>query len=188
MNLGVSIIYSENGWFIFKQILTTLSNHDQSILLNLLNSSTNNSYPGFLLGNQNEMCFHFEQISDCDIGLCLIIDMSMKSAVDLFGNLTKLDNEFNYLSVDSGGYSYRLGNFISGTISLSTKKVIDIKGGVKHPVNFSQTNMNVMSPIQSANNTQAPAPMVINNHTCVVCGNNKCNKSERSCWKCGSTI
>lgn len=31
----------------------------------------------------------------------------------------------------------------------------------------------------------APA---INNHTCVYCGNDKCGKQEKSCWKCGGKI
>lgn len=35
-------------------------------------------------------------------------------------------------------------------------------------------------------NTHTSTP--INNHTCNVCGNTKCNKMEKSCWKCGSII
>lgn len=27
-----------------------------------------------------------------------------------------------------------------------------------------------------------------NNHTCVGCGNTKCSKIEKSCWKCGTQI
>lgn len=29
---------------------------------------------------------------------------------------------------------------------------------------------------------------IINDHTCVSCGNTKCSKSEKSCWRCGSSI
>lgn len=29
---------------------------------------------------------------------------------------------------------------------------------------------------------------VINNHTCPTCRNDRCNKNERSCWKCGNEL
>lgn len=41
------------------------------------------------------------------------------------------------------------------------------------------------TPIQSS---QAPIDTVTNNHTCVFCKNTACNKSEKSCWKCGHPI
>jgi len=30
--------------------------------------------------------------------------------------------------------------------------------------------------------------VAINNHICPHCQNNRCSKSERSCWKCGGTL
>ena len=29
---------------------------------------------------------------------------------------------------------------------------------------------------------------VMNDHTCPSCGNDKCSKNEKSCWKCGSSL
>jgi hypothetical protein len=39
-----------------------------------------------------------------------------------------------------------------------------------------------MAPIRSA--TAAP----INDHVCPACWNDKCSKTEKSCWKCGSPL
>lgn len=36
--------------------------------------------------------------------------------------------------------------------------------------------------------TQPAASIPINNHKCIQCGNTACNKSEKSCWKCGCPI
>jgi hypothetical protein len=33
-----------------------------------------------------------------------------------------------------------------------------------------------------------PTNGLINNHTCILCGNNKLNRSEKSCWSCGTPI
>lgn len=41
------------------------------------------------------------------------------------------------------------------------------------------------TPIQSS---QAPVDTVVNDHVCVSCKNTACNKSEKSCWKCGHPI
>lgn len=30
--------------------------------------------------------------------------------------------------------------------------------------------------------------IIINNHTCTLCGNTKCSKQEASCWSCGNPI
>lgn len=39
------------------------------------------------------------------------------------------------------------------------------------------TNSNVISPTQ-----------VVNDHTCLSCGNTRCSKTEKSCWKCGGKL
>lgn len=41
--------------------------------------------------------------------------------------------------------------------------------------------------------SSAPAPIMsngeaINNHTCPTCKNTRCNKQEKSCWRCGSKL
>ncbi len=33
-----------------------------------------------------------------------------------------------------------------------------------------------------------PAPPMIDNHTCISCGNAKCSTNEKSCWRCGALI
>lgn len=30
--------------------------------------------------------------------------------------------------------------------------------------------------------------VIVNNHTCTICGNTKCSKQEASCWSCGNPI
>lgn len=30
--------------------------------------------------------------------------------------------------------------------------------------------------------------VAINDHTCKWCGNNRCSKTEKSCWKCGGKL
>ncbi len=38
-----------------------------------------------------------------------------------------------------------------------------------------------------SSNTAINAP-AINNHTCPTCRNDRCSKTEKSCWKCGSKL
>ncbi|HEY3524811.1 MAG TPA: hypothetical protein VGK47_01345 [Nitrososphaeraceae archaeon] len=42
--------------------------------------------------------------------------------------------------------------------------------------------------LDSAAQSAAPTNGLINNHTCVLCGNTKLNRSEKSCWSCGTPI
>lgn len=35
---------------------------------------------------------------------------------------------------------------------------------------------------------QSVSGAVINNHTCPTCKNTRCNKTEKSCWRCGSKL
>jgi hypothetical protein len=45
-------------------------------------------------------------------------------------------------------------------------------------------------PIYSAapTNNIKPSTTVLNNYTCKLCKNHRCNTSEKSCWKCGTEI
>lgn len=70
-----------------------------------------------------------------------------------------------------------------GGVSLNSqaeqvKAKIEVKKTIAGPLHYVGE-----SPLQNA--TSMPA---INNHTCLGCGNTKCSKDERSCWKCGHPI
>ena len=45
-----------------------------------------------------------------------------------------------------------------------------------------QSTINLNSQVVSSSG------VAINNHTCKSCGNNRCNVSEKSCWKCGNLL
>jgi len=45
-----------------------------------------------------------------------------------------------------------------------------------------QPTINVNSQVVSSSG------VAVNNHTCKSCGNNRCNVSEKSCWKCGNLL
>jgi hypothetical protein len=42
--------------------------------------------------------------------------------------------------------------------------------------------------LDAAAQAAAPTNGLINNHTCILCGNTKLNRSEKSCWSCGTPI
>lgn len=45
--------------------------------------------------------------------------------------------------------------------------------------------------ILKAGKIRAPSnisSLVINDHTCISCGNTRCSKTKKSCWKCGNKI
>ncbi len=44
------------------------------------------------------------------------------------------------------------------------------------------------APIQRQAPSMVASNAAINDHTCTSCGNNRCSKTEKSCWKCGSPI
>lgn len=53
------------------------------------------------------------------------------------------------------------------------------------PIAFNKKKYPFLNP---AAQTTAPANGLINNHTCILCGNTKLNRSEKSCWSCGTPI
>lgn len=56
-------------------------------------------------------------------------------------------------------------------------------GGVfRKTLNFPVTSGTLPAPIPHV------VAVTVNNHTCSACGNNKCSKDEKSCWKCGASI
>lgn len=47
----------------------------------------------------------------------------------------------------------------------------------------------ITAPVESCT---LPVPMAyvaaVNDHVCPSCNNNRCSKSEKSCWRCGSSL
>jgi len=66
--------------------------------------------------------------------------------------------------------------------------------GVLKNISFDDEGYMYGSPVLDESNMgydtptiPAPAP-IVDDHTCAVCGNTKCSKTEKSCWKCGAPI
>lgn len=77
------------------------------------------------------------------------------------------DNPFNLYVSRQLNYDANGSTFLSG-------KVITVKSS--QVIN------------QNAPTIPPPPVQVVNDHTCKVCGNDKCSKTEKSCWRCGSLI
>lgn len=68
---------------------------------------------------------------------------------------------------------YQVGYIIRSSIR---DYLYNIQTGYWIKVNSSTTKINDVSA------------QTINNHICSTCGNNRCNTSEKSCWKCGGKL
>lgn len=42
--------------------------------------------------------------------------------------------------------------------------------------------------LTSLDEEETSPSIIVDDHTCTLCGNNKCSKQESSCWKCGHPI
>jgi hypothetical protein len=48
---------------------------------------------------------------------------------------------------------------------------------------FTPENITIDSPIETPSSSA-----VINDHICPTCSNNRCSKSEKTCWRCGNKL
>lgn len=60
-----------------------------------------------------------------------------------------------------------------------------------YSISFGRSGGLIRNPSPIVNHTpvnQEGEATVVNNHVCPSCGNNRVNKDERSCWKCGGSL
>ena len=84
---------------------------------------------------------------------------------------------------------YLKGQADNGVITITKGKNGGIMRSSPSEMVKVETKKTIEGPIRYVGETlKVESPKAINNHTCPGCGNTKCSKDERSCWKCGGSL
>jgi hypothetical protein len=160
----VIVTYSKDGWAqLLSCIPSGVTNHE--IITVIDNCET-----------------HLIDINGChfiDFGYIDVAEYAFSSFLR-YNEMNILDKDFLWISVSASGDEFQLGEYVTNPFNMKVKKSIsfNIFGS-----EYSQKLEN--DPL--LNKSPTVVPIVIDNHTCI-CGNTKCNKTEKSCWKCGHPI
>ena len=96
---------------------------------------------------------------------------------------------------DGGNWSPDMDRYVGKTAKLTAKWstvdtsgnpdwYVDIDGGEFY---WREINMIQVGEVKTPTSTDPSVP-AINDHSCPSCGNDRCSKSERTCWKCGGKL
>jgi hypothetical protein len=170
----LAIAYSKVGWEKMEKYFASLSLNDQEMILDLIQDA-------------DQHLIHFD-------GDHLLSWTSMKSGcadMDLLnhGHSSALDDE-DYYSVeiyDCGGDEEISGGYYDNPFGICCNRSIFINDTDSEE--FSMENLLIMQPQSSKIDSSVSGPTVIvDDHVCPACGNTKCSRQEKSCWKCGSSL
>jgi hypothetical protein len=160
----VVIVYSKEGWKQLQEKLNDATTKHQYEILRCLNDADKH-----LTQNNGDHLFFYEYVK------------SGADDMEALFRLTQDEVSFDeYLIVFQSSSDEPSGNYFESSfapervqrISFNEDDATEVKD--KFSLNGSATNQTSAKPVD--------------NHTCVQCGNTKCNKTEKSCWKCGSAI
>ncbi len=162
------IIYSQKGWIKLTSIFNSsiFLPFECKVILDLINSAESHQTT-----SRGEHLLYFESVNTASRDVQLLLYTA--------NNYIDSDEFIVHIIYDIGSEAC-FGNYYNNSFSLSVER------------QFSWADANTMKgqPL-SISNPLPPKPNAIvikDDHTCTMCGNTKCSKQEKSCWKCGSSI
>ena len=98
--------------------------------------------------------------------------------------LSNYEDEYYYLAMEENGTEEMFGNMDCNPFC------VDIKHDLYYDDSIPAVKFGAFSTLASSvtATTVAVNESLVNDHTCGHCGNNRCSKQEKTCWKCGATI
>jgi hypothetical protein len=172
----VCLAYTKQGWESLMTLLGSASvkDDDRSAIAELINDADEH------------------HLTDAEEHL--IVYEFIKTGCDDFQSLMTLNNQVDeeewyvfYLGEDGaedsdGGWCDNPFNLhVSRQLNYDTSGTTILCGGVVAIRSSQVIN-------QNAPTIPPPPVQTVNDHTCSVCGNDKCSKAEKSCWRCGTPI
>jgi len=169
----LAIAYSKRGWEKMEAYFASLSQNDQEMILDLLQDAEDH----YLHDNGDHLLSWTSMKTGC------------ADTILLFAGHQELDYE-DFYSVevfDCGGDEEIGGGYYDNPFGICLNRSIFINANDCEP--FSMEEMRLMQ-----NNLLDEEPLeqgsltIMDDHICPACGNTKCSKQEKSCWKCGSSL
>ena len=91
-------------------------------------------------------------------------------------------DEYFWLSIDDDGTEETLGYYQDNPFSVASMHTID------YDESLPAVEFGAFSVPQNVSVAKAVVQPLSNDHTCIHCGNIRCSKQEKTCWKCGMKI
>lgn len=165
---NVCIVVSKSGWKKIVQYVQSMNDDNRSLIINFFKSADRNET---LNGDH------------------LLVFDSIKTYADdsklFFDNaLAELDlNEYHIISVGEDNNIQQSGDYHYNSFDSHIVVEINIPNDGEVFSDFEEFDSKQSEIIETINNTA-----IIDDHVCINCGNTKCSKHEKSCWKCGQSI
>lgn len=167
--VDVGIAYSEAGW---NQLCKHLDAMDQETR-ELVQDFINHNHRARITA-QGDRYIGFDSIDESDNG-----------AFNCFMNCNNFIDSNNYLALIIGedGTEDFHGDYFDNPFGVAVHRMIMIDPAGDYYLGDNMFAFEAPQPVA----IKQPET-IINDHTCIACGNNKCSKTEKSCWKCGNPI
>lgn len=103
------------------------------------------------------------------------------------------DRLLKFNCVDTGSFEFLMFNGCNCNIDSEEFFEMSVKADVRINRYFEYKYNNCSDLVGDifttiTENATIKTSTIVDNHTCVLCHNTKCNKTEKSCWKCGHPI
>jgi hypothetical protein len=162
------VVFSKNGWDQLTSFIgsTFVNNQNRKDVLDAINNNDDHQ-----TDSKGDHLLHFQEVDSSSHSMQLLL-------TKLMGNIHSKEWLVNMIFDDGTEDSY--GGYYNSSFNVSVRRhltwvdVNSVPGG----------KLNVADPV-------APKPVAstpINNHKCSACGNDRCSKIEKTCWKCGNPL
>lgn len=173
MSTHMALAYTPVGWAAFEQLLHTLAIADQEAVIKLVDEAIEH-----IINSNGAHLLRFENLDPSRVELYILVEHIPSMGIP--------DSEFRFMAMDvSTGQTDYQGNWEPNDFDIRPRHYIFTDFGTNYAL-LTYSGLAVHTPA-SVHTTTGVAP-AINNHTCIVCGNNRCSTTETSCWKCGALI
>lgn len=177
LNMGFDVVltYSNKGWKQLENELNRLDPADQDLVIALLDDTDDH-----LVSAAGNHCLMFEDIDTSRKDFWILTSHLVDSGID--------SSEYLFLALDKiTGQHDMFGGWTPNEFKPKTRHSIDWS----EPSSCMWTDKSGFAALKKVAIPSAPITQpspVINDYTCTTCGNNRCSRTEASCWKCGAKI
>lgn len=173
----VVIVYSSKGWKQLVSAINTLDKDDQILMKELISDHCDKSR----VTDDDERLIGFDQIKTHVHDFKMFL--SLHKQID--------PSDYLYLSLGEDGDEQYEGGYFDNPFNI----------GVTRSIHYEYIGDDNVSKLFAAEIAQPKSCNIncnkscskklieaVNDHTCNGCGNTKCSKNEKSCWKCGAAL
>lgn len=165
----VLIALAPDGWLQLVEAINKLESEDANTIRNLINACD-----GARVTFDGARLLKFNKVHEDDF----------QAFMDCISNL----HETQYLGLFLGedGVEKWQGYYWNNPFSIGVSRMVTHNNA---GLDWTGDDMFAGMNTPAKNAPTIPAPIAcVDDHTCTSCGNTRCSKNEKSCWKCGTPI